>query len=109
VGFIGGRTQHGADATNAPHMQAVGTHMKYRIEFVFDESSIIEVKAAEIEAVIHLSDGRVIILPKQLGVVSCVPTPAVPDVAGVCGKCGYMAIYPICTKCGAHYPATQVS
>jgi len=80
--------------------------MKYRIEFVFDENSKIEVRAAEIEAVIRLADGRVITLPKQLGVVSCVPTPVVPDVTGVCGNCGYVAFYPVCTRCGASYPAT---
>ena len=81
--------------------------MKKRIEFFFDENSITESTDAEIEAVVTLHDGSVIILPKAHCVIECAPTKHAAD-GLVCPRC--LASYDIekgCSKCGYLFVARR--
>ena len=81
--------------------------MKKRIVFEFDENSITELGECDVEAVISLKDGRVIVLPKLHGAIECAPTMRAADVCPADGgkhswhpnKDNYL-IYS-CRKCGA--------
>lgn len=69
--------------------------MKKRIEFFFDENSITESTDAEIEAVITLHNGSVVILPKAHCVIECAPTQRAAD--------GYPAPPTLCPDCGLYH------
>lgn len=62
--------------------------MEKRIEFFFEENSITESTDAEIEAVVTLHNGSVIILPKSHCIIECAPTQRKVDVSRVCENCG---------------------
>jgi hypothetical protein len=53
--------------------------MQKRIVFVFDERSKVTVQESDIESIVDLQDGRVIVLPKLKGAIECSPTPLALD------------------------------
>ena len=70
--------------------------MKKRIVFEFDENSITEATQADIEAVITLPDGRVIVLPKLRGAIECAPRGAE---GLICPRCGAVMVFGGCLNC----------
>lgn len=74
--------------------------MKKRVVFFFDESSITESTEADIEAVITLVDGRMVVLPKLRGAIVCAPTQRAADVCPFCQGRGYfLNVYRKVTEC----------